>query len=115
MGDTKIDYDEKFGMNTFKREICNVMGEKFWDALTENLSLPDIEMECSCQCRNMFAFMRRFEAATGQEAVQKILYRVRHGLHPSQSAWAREEFLKIGDLDRFLEIHQKAELENFIR
>ena len=36
MGDTKIDYDEKFGMNTFKREICNVMGEKFWDALTEN-------------------------------------------------------------------------------
>ena len=59
MGDTKIDYDEKFGMNTFKREICNVMGEKFWDALTENLSLPDIEMECSCQCRNMFAFLRR--------------------------------------------------------
>ena len=115
MGETKIDYDEKFGMNTFKREICNVKGEKFWEARTENLNLPDIEMESSCQCRNMFAFMRRFEAAAGQEAVQKILYRVRHGLHPSQSAWAREEFLKIGDLDRLFEIHQKAELENFIR
>ena len=115
MGDTKINYDEKFGMNTFKREICNAMGEKFWDTLTENLDLPDIETESSCQCRNMCAFMRRFEAVADQETVQKILYRVRHGLHPSQSAWAREEFLKIGDLDSFLEIHQKAELENFIR
>jgi Predicted acetyltransferase involved in intracellular survival and related acetyltransferases len=67
MGDTKINYDEKFGMNTFKREICNVMGEKFWDTLTDNLDLPDIETASSCQCRNMCAFMRRFEAVADQE------------------------------------------------
>ena len=57
MGDTKINYDEKFGMNTFKREICNVMGEKFWEALTENLNLSDIEMESTCQCRNMLSLI----------------------------------------------------------
>lgn len=94
MGDTKINYDEKFGMNTFKREICNVMGEKFWEALTENLNLSDIEMESTCQCRNMCAFMRRFESAAGQEAVQKILYRVQHGLH----TYLLQLFLKLGDV-----------------
>lgn len=29
MGDTKIVYDEKFGITTFKREICAQLGEAF--------------------------------------------------------------------------------------
>lgn len=29
MGDTKIVYDEKFGINTFKREICEALGEEY--------------------------------------------------------------------------------------
>lgn len=40
---------------------------------------------------------------------------MRHGLRPSKSSWAREEFLRIGDLDAFLKKHHDTELENFIK
>lgn len=115
MGDTKIEYDEKFGMNNFKSEICAVLGDEFWETLTDELTLPDIETEGKCQCRNMCAFMRRFEEMADKEIVRSILCKVRHGLRPSQSSWAREEFLQIGDLDEFLQMHYDAELKNFIK
>ena len=60
MGDTNIDYDEKFGITTFQREICAELGEGFWKELTDGLTLPDIESECRCQCHNMYLFMERF-------------------------------------------------------
>ena len=28
MGDTNINYDEKFGLSTFQREICAELGKK---------------------------------------------------------------------------------------
>lgn len=115
MGDTNIEYDEKFGMNTFRKEICAALGTAFWDTLTDGLTLPDIETEGKCQCRNMCAFMRRFEEMADQEIVRSILCKVRHGLRPSKSSWAREEFLRIGDLDAFLKKHHDTELENFIK
>lgn len=115
MGDTKINYDEQFGMNTFRREICAALGEAFWETLTDGLTLPDIETEEACQCANMRAFMKCFEKMVDRETVRAILCKVRHGLHPSQSSWAHDEFLQIGDLDAFLKVHHDAELENFIR
>lgn len=114
MGDTKIVYNEKFGILTFKREICAALGEEFWNELVKDIELPDIDNECKCQCNNMHAFMSRLEEMADAEEVKKILYKVRHDLHPSQSAWAREAFLEIGDLDGFLQKHQKDELEHFI-
>lgn len=113
MGDTNINYDDKFGFNTFQREICAELGEKFWKELTDGLTLPDMESECGCQCRNMYLFMEQFERMADIKTVEKILCRVRHGLHPSQSAWARDEFLKIGDLDVFLQKHQDDEMNHF--
>lgn len=115
MGDKKINYDEQFGMNTFRREICAVLGEAFWETLTDGLTLPEIETEGACQCTNMCAFMKRFEKMTDKETVRVILCKVRHGLHPSQSSWAHDEFQQIGNLDAFLKVHHDAELENFIR
>jgi len=53
----------------------------------------------------MHTFRCRLEAMADEKTVRKILYRVGHGIHPSQSAWAREEFLEIGDLDMFLQKH----------
>ncbi|WP_455617415.1 hypothetical protein [Eisenbergiella sp.] len=113
MGDTNLEYDEGFGMNTFKREICAELGVEFWNKLTENLILPDMETEAKCQCCNMSAFMEKFDSMTEPETANKILARVRHGVTPSQSAWAREEFLKVGDLDKFLEGHLQKELAAF--
>lgn len=114
MGDTKITYDEAFGFRTFKREICSALGDAFWETLTAGMDLPDIATEGCCQCRNMRAFMARFQEMAGLDSVRSILCRVRHGLHPSQSAWARDEFLSVGNLDAFLEVHRRAELENFV-
>lgn len=115
MGDTKIDYDERFGINNFRIEICAALGDEFWETLTDGLVLPNIENEGKCQCRNMCAFMCRFEEMADKETVRSILCKVRHGLQPSQSSWAREKFLQAGDLDVFLKIHHDAELKNFIR
>lgn len=114
MGDTKISYDEQFGIRTFKREICSELGEPFWLELTDGLVLPDMETEAGCKCCNMHTFICRLEAMADEKTVRKILYRVRHGIHPSQSAWAREEFLEIGDLDKFLQKHLETETERFI-
>ena len=114
MGDTKIVYDEKFGIATFKREICAELGETFWSELVKNIELPDIDSECKCQCHNMYLFMKRFEEMTDEETLKKILYKVRHGLHPSQCEWAHKEFMEIGNLDDFLNKHLNDELNHFI-
>lgn len=92
MGDTKIVYDEKFGIATFKREICAELGETFWNELVKDMELPEIDSECKCQCHNMYLFMKRLEELTDEETLKKILYKVRHGLHPSQCEWAHKEF-----------------------
>ena len=115
MGDTKIIYDEEFGINTFKKEICAALGEEFWNTLVKDISLPDMATESKCQCHNMYIFMKRFEEMADTETVKTILYKVRHGLHPSQSEWARAEFLETGNLDEFLQKHQDSELNNFIK
>ena len=114
MGDTSIVYNEKFGINTFKKEICDTLGESFWTKLISNITLPDIESECYCQCRNMQIFMKKFQEMADTEIVKEILYKVRHGLHPLQSAWARNKFLEVGDLDKFLRICYDNELNHFI-
>lgn len=113
MSDTQINYDGKFGIDTFKREICAALGDKFWDELTAGLVLPDIDKECQCQCRNMHMFMKRLEERIDVETLNSILCNVRHGLHPSQSKWARDEFLVYGDIDQYLENHLHKQLEYF--
>ena len=112
MGDTSIKY-EQFSIETFRREIVGRLGEAFWENLTEPLTLPDINTEHDCKCRNMVLFMKRFEALADKEDVKEILCCVRHGLHPSQSEWAREEYLKTGDIDLFLKNHLEKELQHF--
>ena len=114
MGDTSIIYSEKFGINTFKREICTALGEGFWNELVEGIELPEIENECKCQCKNMQVFMKRLEERADSDIIKNILYKVRHGLHPSQSAWARDKFLAVGDLDKFLQTCHDNEMSHFI-
>lgn len=115
MGDTSIVYSDKFGINTFKREICAALGEAFWNELVSKITLPEIDSECKCECHNMQIFMSRLEKMACADIVKDILYRVRHGLCPSQSAWAREKFLKVGDLDQFLQMCHDDELNHFIK
>ncbi len=38
MGDTRINYDEQFGIETFKRRICSELGEPFWLKLADGLA-----------------------------------------------------------------------------
>lgn len=112
MADTNIAYG-KFGIGTFEKEIRAQLGDEIWNALAMGGTLPDIETECNCQCRNMASFLRRFEATTDAATVKRILCAVRHGLQRSQSAWAREEFLQTGDLDAFLKAHLERERSHF--
>lgn len=114
MGDTNITYGA-FGMENFKQEICSALGDAFWDELTTGDELPDITLECGRQCAAMARFMRKLERMADAETVKNILYRVRHGLHPSQVKGAREAFLETGDLDAFIEQHLQEQIAMFER
>lgn len=61
----------------------------------------------------MYIFMERLEKLSDSHTVKNLLYKVRHGLRREQSLWARDKFLKVGDLDKFLKSHLESELCNF--
>ena len=54
-----IEYDDAFGINNFKSEICSTLGTEFWDTLVKDMVLPDVATEGACNCRNMYYFMKR--------------------------------------------------------
>ncbi|MCI8632300.1 MAG: hypothetical protein HFE64_02300 [Lachnospiraceae bacterium] len=114
MEDNKIVYDKKFGISTFKREICTELGNAFGDEFVKNIELPDIDSEYKCQCHHMYLFMKRLEEMTDEKTLKKILCKVRHGLHPSQCKWAHKELMEVGNLDDFLNKHSNDELNHFI-
>lgn len=113
MADHNIEYSGKFGIDTFKHEIIQELGEKTWQELTFGIDIPDIKTESKCSCVNMASFMERVDEIIDKDIAKKILSKVRHGLNPSQSAWAREIFLKFGNLDKFLEWHLNEEILKF--
>ncbi|MCL2880098.1 MAG: hypothetical protein FWF29_07625 [Treponema sp.] len=113
MADTSIEYSGEFGIDTFKHEIIREVGEKIWNDLIQDITVPNIDTECKCKCINMVTFMERFNKIIDKDTGKKILSKVRHGLKPSQSAWAREKFLKIGDLDEFIKQILDESISNF--
>lgn len=113
MGDRNIEYSDKFGIGTFKYEIINELGDGAWQELIKDSDIPDIDIEASCKCKNMAMFMERFEKIIDKQMAKKILSRVRHGLKPSQCAWAREKFLKYNDLDAFINDSVKEGIADF--
>ena len=113
MADTNVEYSGKFGIDTFKHEIVTELGEKTWEELTLGGIIPNIDTESQCKCLNMVIFMERFDKIVDKDISKKILSKVRHGLKPSQSSWAREKFLKIGDLDEFMKQSLDEEISKF--
>lgn len=103
----------EFSFDNFRREIVAELGEDFWERLVDGLTLPDIDTEADCGCRNMAQFIRRLESMADAETTKCILCHVRHGLHPSQVAWAHEQYLRLGSLDAFLKWHLENELAAF--
>ena len=67
MSDHNIIYNEEFGFSTFERCIREELGEEFWLRLTDGLTLPVMETEPGCQCRNMYQFMERFRTMTDEK------------------------------------------------
>ncbi len=116
MGDNTINYEELgFGFHTFKKEICAELGQKFWDTLTADIVLPNMDTECKYKCHNMYVFIEKLEKMAPRKTVERILRRVRHGLHPSQVSHIREELQATGDLDAFLRNSQEGTMEYFVQ
>ena len=113
MGDRNVEYSNKFGIGTFKNEIVNELGVEVWQELVKDNDIPDIDTEASCKCKNMAIFMERFDKVIDEQMAKKILSRVRHGLKPSQCAWAREKFLKYNNLDVFINDSVKEGIADF--
>jgi hypothetical protein len=113
MADHSIEYSGEFGIDTFKHEIVKELGEKVWQELTFDGIIPNIDTESQCKCVNMVTFMERFDKITDKFVAKKILAKVRHGLKPSQSSWAREKFLEIGNLDVFIKQSLDESISNF--
>lgn len=116
MEDSTINYGELgFGFHTFKKEICAELGEEFWQTLTEGIVLPEMDAECKGKCRNMYVFMKKLEEMAPRNTIEKILCRVRHGLHPSQMSQLHEEFQETGDLDAFLCKTREDAMADFVQ
>lgn len=113
MGDRNIEYSETFGFGTFKHEIVKELGDEVWSELVKDIIIPDIDTESQCECRNMAAFMERFDKIVDKQTANKILSRVRHGLKTSQCAWAREKFLTYSDLDSFIKDNIQEGIADF--
>jgi hypothetical protein len=113
MADTTIIYSGKFGIDTFKDVIIQELGEKIWQSLTFDNVIPNIDTESQCKCINMVTFMERFDSIVDKPTAKKILSKVRHGLKPAQSVWAREKFLKIGNLDEFIKQSLNESISDF--
>lgn len=113
MSDQSIEYSGKFGIDTFRHEIVQELGENAWQGLTSGGIIPDINTESQCKCINMVTFMERFDKIADKHIAKKVLSKVRHGLKPSQSVWAREKFLKIGNLDTFIKQILNESISNF--
>jgi hypothetical protein len=113
MSDTKIEYDDKFGIETFKREIVGSFGEQVWRELTDGGIVPDIETEHKCSCSNMAVFMERYDRIADKQTAKQVLSRVRHGLKPSDCKGAREKFLEAGDLDEFIKCQIQESISDF--
>lgn len=111
----QIKYDAPFGFGTFEHMATSELGEERLRELENGLELPDIQKEAMCGCRNMALFMDRLEDSTDADTVKRILKRVRHGLHPSQAGWAREDFLKFCDLDAYIAHSIDEGIKNFTR
>jgi hypothetical protein len=113
MSDRNIEYNDKFGINTFKYEIINELGEEVWQELILDSDIPNIETESNCKCKNMAILMERLDKIIDKQMANRILSRVRHGLKPSDCAGAREKFLRYNDLDAFISDSIKEGNEEF--
>ncbi len=102
MGDTNIEYDEAFGIGNFQREIVEQLGARAWEAISDDGAAPA-----------MADLIERLGQIADAPTVHRILINVRHGLKPSQSAWAREALARAGDLDTFIENQVEQGLRDF--
>ncbi len=112
MSDMSIEY-EPMGIHVFEREIVGQLGEEAWREITDGGVVPDIKTEPGFKCANMAVFMERFDRLADEQTANRVLSKVRHGLKPSQSAWAREVFLEIGDLDAFIDMRIRVGIDEF--
>lgn len=115
MGEKTIKYEDEIIMKTFQKEISDKLGEEVWSELTKDIGVPDINNEAKCGCRTMYDFMNRFNSIIDKEKAKIILSNVRHGLKPSQCAWAREKFLECNDLDNFNKLNIEEQIADFTK
>jgi hypothetical protein len=107
------EYNDMIIMETMKKEISEKLGEEAWDMLTQEIGTPDIQREAMCGCQTMREFMKRFDAITDKASAKEILTHVRHGLKHSQFAWAREKFAQYNNIDEFINVVRKEQMQLF--
>ena len=100
-------------LHTLDTRLFQNSEKKVWEELTLDGVIPNIDTESQCRCVNMVTFMDRFDKIIDKNTSKKVLSKVRHGMKPSQSAWAREKFLKIGNLDEFIKQSLDESISHF--
>ena len=75
--------------------------------------MSDQNIESQCKCINMVTFMERFDKIDDKYIAKDVLSKVRHDIKPSQSTWARDIFLAIGNLDVFIKQSFDESISNF--
>lgn len=83
-----------------QEQIDANLGENVWNNLTQG-DAPTACMDNAELSRTTGLLISNFDQVTDNNMANKVFSQVRHGLTRSDFAWAREKFLKYGDIDIF--------------
>lgn len=112
-GINQIPYDKVNVMGTLKEETIKILGQDEWEKITDNIEVPEDNMESEHLNHATRELIKRFDDAVESKACKRIFCSVKHGLKHSDFLWAREKFLQYNDIDAFCSAMRKENIEGF--
>lgn len=105
-----IDYGRCNVSRRIREEIIAKKGERFWEALSVDLTVPTDDMEGQQCSACMRAFMQRFQRLAPPNEIKAIMVNVRHDLSSADFGWAVRMYREAGDIDRFADALQRMQV-----
>lgn len=100
-------------IDCMKREVENAVGNGTWDEITSG-NCPSSSMDNKALSEATCSMLEKLDTLE-QNQGRAAFVKVRHGLTREDFCWARKEFLKYNDIDKFAEAILQNQLETLKR
>ncbi|MBY8985037.1 MAG: hypothetical protein KGD65_08230 [Candidatus Lokiarchaeota archaeon] len=106
-----IDISESYNaMDNLYQRIADIHGEKLQDEIFEDIEIPPLGVDPEKKPEFTKVILKRLEENIGEEKTIELLKPCLHG-RPGPIEKDREDFLKINDIDKFLEVKKQELIE----